>query len=125
MMARLGGALKQMDQELFQPPNVRGWVGGEHWITSATLFTRYNVATAMVNGQLSESALQDAILVSTRRYAKRQETWFRNQLKTRNEKRETGNVWTLDATEAPEALAKRVIERWRTFPVSRVPFPAS
>src|SRR5207248_8715113 len=53
MMARLGGALKQMDQELFQPPNVRGWVGGEHWITSATLFTRYNVATAMVNGQFA------------------------------------------------------------------------
>ena len=85
----------------------------------------YREVVAMVKGQLSESALRDAIVVSTRRYAKRQETWFRNQLKTRNETRETGNVWTLDATEAPEALAKRVIERWRTFPVSRVPFPAS
>jgi len=85
----------------------------------------YREVVAMVKGQLSESALRDAIVVSTRRYAKRQETWFRNQLKTRNEKLETGNVWTLDATEAPEALAKRVIERWRTFPVSRVPFPAS
>src|SRR6266550_3364067 len=35
----------------------------------------------MLNGQISESALRDAILVSTRRYAKRQETWFRNQLR--------------------------------------------
>jgi uncharacterized protein (DUF1800 family) len=53
LLTRLAGQLKEMDQELFQPPNVRGWVGGEHWITSATLFTRYNTATAMVNGQIA------------------------------------------------------------------------
>jgi uncharacterized protein (DUF1800 family) len=52
LMSRLAKQVKEMYQELFQPPNVRGWVGGEHWITSATLFTRYNTATAMVNGQL-------------------------------------------------------------------------
>jgi uncharacterized protein (DUF1800 family) len=52
-LARLASDLKEMDQELFQPPNVRGWVGGEHWITSATLFARYNTATAMVNGQIA------------------------------------------------------------------------
>src|SRR5687767_13805530 len=40
----------------------------------------YREVVAMLNGGLSESALRDAILVSTRRYAKRQETWFRNQL---------------------------------------------
>ncbi len=39
-----------MDQELLQPPNVRGWVGGDNWITAATLFTRYNTATMMVIG---------------------------------------------------------------------------
>lgn len=39
-----------MDQELLQPPNVRGWVGGDNWITAATLFTRYNTVTAMVTG---------------------------------------------------------------------------
>ena len=27
-------AAKQMGEELFQPPNVKGWPGGEHWITS-------------------------------------------------------------------------------------------
>jgi tRNA dimethylallyltransferase len=85
----------------------------------------YREVVAMLNGQLSESALRDAILVATRRYAKRQDTWFRNQLNTGNEKRETGNVWTLDATEAPQALARRIIDRWRTFPVSRIPFPDS
>lgn len=54
-MVRVAIELKEMDQELFQPPNVRGWQGGEHWITSATLFTRYNTATAMVNGQLAKN----------------------------------------------------------------------
>jgi tRNA dimethylallyltransferase len=85
----------------------------------------YREVVSMLRGQLPEPALRDAILVSTRRYAKRQDTWFRNQLKTGNEKRETGNVWTLDATEPPEALAQRILERWRAFPfpVSRVPFP--
>jgi hypothetical protein len=43
--------MQQMDQELLQPPNVRGWVGGDNWITAATLFTRYNTATFMVTGQ--------------------------------------------------------------------------
>jgi len=42
--------MQAMDQELLQPPNVRGWVGGDNWITAATLFTRYNTATLMVAG---------------------------------------------------------------------------
>lgn len=32
--------LRQMGQQLFQPPNVRGWVGGRMWINSATLAAR-------------------------------------------------------------------------------------
>jgi uncharacterized protein (DUF1800 family) len=44
--------LKAMDQELLQPPNVRGWVGGDNWITAATLYSRYNTCTAVVNGAL-------------------------------------------------------------------------
>ncbi len=34
----------QMGQELFVPPNVKGWDGGESWITTSTLFNRYNFA---------------------------------------------------------------------------------
>jgi len=33
-------ALRQMGQTLFDPPNVRGWVGGRYWINSATLSAR-------------------------------------------------------------------------------------
>jgi len=67
----------------------------------------YREVVAMLQGRLPEAALRDAILVSTRRYAKRQETWFRNQLRD-------ASVWTLDATEGPDVLAARVLERWRS-----------
>jgi uncharacterized protein (DUF1800 family) len=42
----------KMGQELFQPPNVKGWPGGEQWITAATLYNRYNACSAMVEGTL-------------------------------------------------------------------------
>jgi tRNA dimethylallyltransferase len=67
----------------------------------------YREVVAMLQGKLPEAALRDAVLVSTRRYAKRQETWFRNQLRD-------AAVWTLDATQGPEVLAARVLERWRS-----------
>jgi uncharacterized protein (DUF1800 family) len=43
------GALRLMGQMPFNPPNVRGWVGGRNWINSATLAARRQV----VNGLLS------------------------------------------------------------------------
>jgi tRNA A37 N6-isopentenylltransferase MiaA len=42
----------------------------------------------------------EAIVVSTRQYAKRQETWFRHQL--------AGEVVTLDASRSPEKVAHEV-----------------
>lgn len=45
--------LGNMGQELFQPPNVKGWPGGEQWITAATLYSRYNVCSALVEGKLA------------------------------------------------------------------------
>ena len=43
-------ALNEMGQQLFQPPNVKGWPGGHQWINTATLFTRYNFATDILVG---------------------------------------------------------------------------
>jgi len=74
----------------------------------------YREVVAMLNGQISESALRDAILVSTRRYAKRQETWFRNQLRAPYAVRSTPEIWTLDATETPERVAAMILDRWNT-----------
>ena len=74
----------------------------------------YREVVAMLNGQLSEPALRDAILVSTRRYAKRQETWFRNQLGHQPSavSRQQAPVWALDATRSPETLANEIMDRW-------------
>jgi len=43
-------ACQAMGQELFQPPNVKGWDGGTKWITTATLATRYNFAAGLLVG---------------------------------------------------------------------------
>ena len=85
----------------------------------------YREVAAMLAGRLPERDLREAIVVATRRYAKRQETWFRNQLR-----REPGagsrlvDVWMLNATESPEQLAPRIVERWRNMTAPRSLLPA-
>ncbi len=41
-------ALREMGQELFEPPDVKGWRYGRSWITSARVLTRYNRAADLV-----------------------------------------------------------------------------
>ncbi len=43
--------LLSLGQELFQPPNVKGWDGGIAWITTNNLLDRYNFAAALVEGE--------------------------------------------------------------------------
>jgi tRNA dimethylallyltransferase len=88
----------------------------------------YREVIAMLAGRLPESELRDAIVGATRRYAKRQETWFRNQLRgAGGGMRDAGGVWALDASEPPERLAARIVERWQgvTHPASRISHPDS
>lgn len=73
----------------------------------------YREVVAMLQGTLAEPALRDAILVSTRRYAKRQETWFRHQLRA-------SEVWTLDATGPADKLAQQIHERWTAMTTHHV-----
>jgi tRNA dimethylallyltransferase len=40
----------------------------------------YDTVRQLVGGALGLAAARDAILIATRQYAKRQRTWFRNQL---------------------------------------------
>jgi uncharacterized protein (DUF1800 family) len=44
---------RSLGQDLFAPPNVKGWDGGVAWITTNNLLARYNEATALVQGDLS------------------------------------------------------------------------
>ncbi len=48
--------LRQMGQVLFNPPNVRGWVGGRNWINSATLAARRNMVETFFNN-IDEASL--------------------------------------------------------------------
>ena len=40
-------AMRSMGQSYLNPPNVRGWVGGKHWINSATLIQRRQVVEGL------------------------------------------------------------------------------
>ena len=61
-------------------------------------------AVDFLHGRRPRETVADAIAVSTRQYAKRQETWFRHQL--------GGSMLTLDATRPPERLAAEIAAAW-------------
>ena len=75
----------------------------------------YREVIAMLDGELPGHRLRETIIAATRRYAKRQETWFRNQLRSQPSavSRQVEEVWTLDGTPSPAALAAAIHERWR------------
>jgi len=43
--------MRQMDQDLFNPPNVKGWDGGMDWISTTTLLARVNFANAITSAR--------------------------------------------------------------------------
>jgi tRNA dimethylallyltransferase len=61
-------------------------------------------AVECLHGARPRDTVAEAITVSTRQYAKRQQTWFRHQLE--------GEVLTLDATRSPDRLAAEIAEAW-------------
>ncbi len=82
----------------------------------------YREVVSLLQGRLPETTLRDAILVSTRRYAKRQETWFRNQLRREQGARSSEpEVWMLDATILRDRLLRDGIALPFFLPPS--PFP--
>ena len=86
----------------------------------------YREVVAMVEGRLSEGELREAILMATRRYAKRQETWFRHQLgRERGAGSGSIEVWTLDASAAPGVLADQIVARWQECTAPRSPLPSA
>lgn len=65
----------------------------------------YREVVEMLAGHLPEADLAEDITVGTRRYAKRQETWFRHQL--------AGPVLVLDGTRPAPALAQDLLSGYR------------
>ncbi|MEO7166341.1 MAG: DUF1800 domain-containing protein [Chthoniobacterales bacterium] len=57
----LNGALAQLGQLLFAPPNVKGWDGGQSWISTSTLLLRYNFADYLLQGAPADQESDDDI----------------------------------------------------------------
>ncbi len=57
----LAFALRHLGQDLFAPPNVKGWPGGEAWINSSTLLARKQMAERMLRRE-SRMGLREAML---------------------------------------------------------------
>jgi uncharacterized protein (DUF1800 family) len=47
---QLAKDLADLGQDLYNPPTVKGWAGGQHWIDSAALILRHNLASALIQG---------------------------------------------------------------------------
>ncbi len=50
------GLTRNLGQDLFAPPNVKGWDGGLTWITTNNLLARYNQAAVLVQGDMTMAA---------------------------------------------------------------------
>lgn len=48
MPGRLETQLRGMGQQFQNPPNVRGWLGGKHWITASTLSARQGLVRYLI-----------------------------------------------------------------------------
>ena len=50
-LSALASATDLMGQNIFFPPNVKGWDGGRSWINTSTLFIRQNVLVYLLTGR--------------------------------------------------------------------------
>ena len=71
-----GALLNRLGQDLFAPPNVKGWDGGLAWITTNTLLTRYNESALLAQGD--RSVLANRIKGKPPEQAKRIRRQFRD-----------------------------------------------
>ena len=75
----------------------------------------YREVIAAEQGALGWDEVRDAIVIATRQYAKRQETWFRNQLPGASGQKSETTVWRIDATLPPAELAQLVVRKWNAL----------
>lgn len=68
--------------------------------------TGYREVVAYLEGRAERDETVEAIAASTRRYARRQLTWFRNQLPPETR--------TVDATAPLEEQVSAVLDAWRS-----------
>jgi len=103
------GLTRNLGQDLFAPPNVKGWDGGLTWITTNSLLARYNEAAVLVQGDLS--MVGDMSMGKKPQMARRAEKGLR---RSRLSQVEVGKILTeverTDKAALISALEKRLLQ---------------
>jgi len=47
---QLASDLADLGQNLYNPPTVKGWAGGQHWINSTAILARQRLASTLLRG---------------------------------------------------------------------------
>lgn len=85
------------------------------WSATAEKAIGYEEVCALLNNTLTQEAAREKMIIRTRQLAKRQETWFRHQMRAQ---------WlTLDEQDAPHAIAARVLNLWRHHGPTTIQIP--
>ncbi len=77
-LGALSSQIDDMGQQLFGPPNVKGWPGGKSWLNTSTVIARHNFAHALssgtsdINKGSAESPESVAAIVDPSAYFKRE-----------------------------------------------------
>ena len=104
-------ALRQLGQDLFAPPNVKGWDGGVAWITTNNLLNRYNFAAVLVLGRKAAPAITAA--AGRKEQAKRIQERL-DRIKNQEAPVDAGKLFPPELRKDPEtfiaALEKRFLQ---------------
>ena len=71
----------QLGQDLYYPPNVKGWDGGKAWINANTLLLRYNMPPALIRASADANLTQnntDMMMVSDQKTSKTNQQTLRD-----------------------------------------------
>jgi uncharacterized protein (DUF1800 family) len=90
-------AMRRMGQDLFYPPNVKGWDGGEAWINPDTLITRYNLANFLVQGVVTGDTGRRGLQNMLNRRQMQQQQNVRQRRLGRNVQRTMSDIPAMDA----------------------------
>lgn len=63
----LAQIMRELGQDLLEPPTVKGWDGGDAWINSNTLIRRYNLAASLLTAARGKTDDTDPDAVRSRR----------------------------------------------------------
>ncbi len=97
----LAFGMRLLGQELFAPPNVKGWDGGEAWINTNTLSMRHNLARYLVSGEVPGQ--------SGRRGPRGPRVGVLRRLRESPLRNRLGEIVTAEASQDPRQVVDRLV----------------